>query len=97
MITRLVLKLAVVLALAVLCPKPGLAWLADGLDANAAAASEHEALITALDEFGLDLDSPELEGMDGGDIWSYIENRRHEKTEAEQDSDGAVSEREGRQ
>ena len=34
---------------------------------------EAEALIEALDDFGLNLESPELEGMDGGDMWAYLD------------------------
>jgi len=47
-------------------------------DPLADAMLEVEALAEALDNFGLDLDSPELEGMDSGDIWSYIEYLRKE-------------------
>lgn len=49
------------------------------------AAMEEEALTEALDEFDLHLDSPELEDMDGGDIWDYIEHLRREKDESGQD------------
>lgn len=40
---------------------------------------EVEALTEALDKFGLDLDSQELEEMDNGDIWRYIEYLRKER------------------
>jgi len=56
----------------------------DEPDSATLAAMEEEALIEALDEFGLDLDSPELEDIDGGEIWSYIERLRKEKDEAGQ-------------
>lgn len=59
--------------------------MADDLDAFAAGASEYEALVTALDEFGRDLDSPEFGGMDEGEAWGYIERRRREKDEAGQE------------
>ena len=76
---RLALKLALGLALVVFWPQPGLAQLGDDLDAFMVEDSEYEALITALDEFGLDLDSPELDGMDAGEVWDYIKGRRLEE------------------
>jgi len=77
---RVALKLALGLALALLCPQPGFAqMLVDHPDAGAVGDSEYEALISALDEFGLDLDSPELDGMDEGEVWDYIKGRRLEE------------------
>lgn len=85
---RMTLKLALGLALALLCPQTGLAQMLDDLDAIAAGASEHEALITALDELGLNLDSPELDGMDAGEVWDYIERERREREGGGQDAEG---------
>ena len=51
-------------------------------DNYADAMMEAEALTEALDEFELDLDSPELEGMDEGDAWEHVERLRREKAEA---------------
>lgn len=81
------MALAFGLVLAVLCPESGLAQPSDDLDAATMAADEYEALITALDEFGLDLDSPEFEGMDEGEVWGYIERRRRERDGAGQNVD----------
>lgn len=52
------------------------------MDSLSIADADREALIEALDDFGLDLDSPELEDMDEGDAWGYIEALRRESTEA---------------
>lgn len=80
---RSALTLAFGLVLAVLCPVPAWAWFDyyDGPTPMEVEADEYEALVTALDELGLDLDSPELDGMDEGEVWGYIERRRREKGE----------------
>ena len=39
-------------------------------------AAEYEALIEALDDLGLEPDSPSLEGFDNGDLWRLIEEKQ---------------------
>ena len=51
------------------------------MEASSVAGADREALIEALDEFDLDLDSPELEDMDEGEVWSYVEGRQRESRE----------------
>lgn len=53
------------------------------MEASSIADADRETLIEALDEFDLDLDSPELEDMDEGDLWNYVEGRRRESRESE--------------
>ena len=65
--------------------RPSLAQYYYDYDYVAEAALEAEALIEALDEFGLDLDSPELEGMDDGEAWGYVERLQREMAEAARD------------
>ena len=79
---HLALKSALGLALAALCLLAGpgcLAWAQyDGPTAWEMESAEYEALVEALDEFGLEPDNPELEGLDNGELWRLIEERQAE-------------------
>jgi|GEM_PF-3040299 hypothetical protein len=80
------LTFGVILALVCLGPGPGcnpaLAQY-DGPTPLEEEDAENEALIQALDELGLDPSSPELEGLDNGDLWRMIEEKTAEPTAME--------------
>ena len=73
---RLALKLAFRLVLALLClliVPNGSTWAQyDDATPWEVEAAEYEALVEALDGLGLNLDSPELDGLDNGELWSLI-------------------------
>lgn len=82
-------RVRLLLCIFLLMAWPGQACTAQcyDLDSYADAMMEVEALIEALDDFGLDLDSPELTDMDGGEIWTYIDYLRRKKVNCEPGND----------